>query len=188
MSHIFISYRSTDVPFAAALLDNALVARFGQERVFRDSRSLRPGALFDPEIMQAVRDATAMLVVIGPGWAGSTDTAGMRQIDKADDFIHREVAEALRHGVRVIPVLVDVTRLAKPALPAELGALAERQDQTVRMRESEADVRALLDALAATLPGFADQEPAQRGPTITADRIGAVFNERVRVEGDLNIK
>lgn len=187
MSHIFISYRSTDVPFAAALLDSALVQRFGQSRVFRDSRSLRPGDVFDPEIMAAVRNAAAMLVVIGPGWAGSADSAGTRQIEKKDDFIHREVVEAFRHDVRVIPVLVDVTRLDRSKLPDELGALSERQDQTVRMRESEADVQALLDSLAATLPGFADQEPAPRGHTIKADRIGAVFNEPVQVARDLNI-
>jgi TIR domain-containing protein len=192
MNHIFISYRSTDVPYAAALLDNALVQRFGSARVFRDSRSLRPGAEFDPEIMRAVRNSTAMLVVIGPGWAGATDRDGRRQIDKDDDFIHREVVEALRHDVRVVPVLIEVKSLTSAALPEDLAGLAKRQDRTVRMRESAADVLALLDALAETLPGFADPEP-ERVPTscrdtIRADRIGAIFNERVRVDGDLNIK
>lgn len=188
MSHIFISYRSTDVPYAAALLDNALVQRFGARRVFRDSRSLRPGDVFDPEIMQAVRDAAAMLVVIGPGWAGATDDEGRRQIDREDDFIHRELVEALRHDVRVVPVLIQVSNLVASELPHDLTALAARQDRAVRMRESEADVRALLDALAETLPGFADPEPVSSGHTVTADRIGAIFNDRVRIDGDFNIK
>src|SRR5882672_2440316 len=99
---IFISYRSADVPFGASLIDNALSHHFGPERVFRDSRSVRPGDVFDPEIMGAVRESIAMLVIIGPDWFGQPDEEGRRLIDDPDDFIRRELVEAFDHNVRVI--------------------------------------------------------------------------------------
>lgn len=186
MSHIFISYRSTDVPYAAALLDDALKHEFGAARVFRDSRSLHPGDEFDPEIMRAVRESAVLLVVIGPGWAGEAD--GHRKIDDPNDFIHRELVEAFAHDVRIVPVLVGVGRLDAAELPADLNFLADRQYRTLRMRESDADLRSLMAALADTLPGFTRSEPAgPRGHTIRADKVGAVFNEKVRVDGDFNI-
>jgi hypothetical protein len=188
MTHIFVSYRSTDVPYAAALLDNALKHEFGAERVFRDSRSLRPGDEFDPEIMRAVRESAALLVVIGPRWVGETDAKGRRQIDNPNDFIHRELVEAYAHDVRVVPVLVGTDLLKAADLPADLSFLAERQYRILRMRESDADVRSLITALAETLPGFTVREPAaSSGHTIRADKVGAVFNESVRVDGDFNI-
>lgn len=191
MSHIFISYRSTDVPYAAALLDNALVHHFGAKRVFRDSRSLHPGDVFDPEIMEAVRQSAVMLVVIGPGWTGRSATHGQRQIDDPNDFIHRELVEAFNHGVQVVPILIEVPRLQPTDLPADLQFLTKRQDRTIRMRESAADVTSLIAALSETLPDFAAPQHSQKTTpdhTIKADKIGAIFNDKVRITGDLNIK
>ena len=43
MSEIFINYRGSDEPYAAALIDQELSRRFGPARVFRAGRSIRPG-------------------------------------------------------------------------------------------------------------------------------------------------
>jgi hypothetical protein len=189
VGHIFINYRSTDVPYGASFLDNALVHHFGAGQVFRDSRSIDPGDLFDPKIMKAVREAAAVLAVIGPNWPGQRNENGQRQIDDPSDFIHRELAEAHEHGVRIVPVLMETPRLKAGDLPKALTFLVERQDRTVRMRESETDVQALIAALAETLPELEPKQPvkSRAGNTIKADKIGAIFNEKVRVNGDLNI-
>lgn len=194
MDTIFISYRDADSGFGAAFLDNALSREFGPEHVFRDSRSVRPGDVFDPEIIRAVRESLAMLVLIGPGWFGDTDQQGERKIDDPNDFVRRELVEAFRHDVRVIPVLLGVEPLTPESLPDDVRPLAERQYRIVRKRESEQDVAALITTLAEMFPGLTASSRDTAGspsPLITAHsigKIGAVFNERVDITyGDLNI-
>lgn len=188
MGKIFLSYRSTDVPFGASLLDTALSGHFGADRVFRDSRSLRPGDVFDPGIMREVREADVLLALIGPGWCGG-QADGPRKIDQPDDFIRRELVEAFDHGVRVVPVLMGADRLKPADLPRDIRALATLQDCEVRWRHSHVDLEALVAQLRKIVPGLAadeEPEPGQR-PTWRAHRVGAVFNDRVDVAGDLNI-
>lgn len=190
MGKIFISYRSADVPFGASLLDTALSGHFGVGSVFRDSRSLRPGDVFDPEIMRAVREAEVLLVLIGPGWWGETaDGGGSRKIDSPDDFIRRELVEAFSHDVRVVPVLMGVERLKPAELPRDIRALAALQYCVVRWRHSHVDVESLVESLREIVPGLvADEKSAgERQPTWHAHRVGAVFHDRVDVAGDLNI-
>lgn len=186
MSKIFISYRSSDVPFGASFLDNALSGHFGADRVFRDSRSLNPGDVFDPAIMREVREAVAVLVLIGPGWWGD-GAGGTRRIDDPADFIRRELVEAFDHGVRVIPVLMGTDRLKSDDLPRDIRALATLQDCEVRFRHSHTDVEALVASLREIVPGLGSDEQPQLRTTWHAHRVGAVFNERVDVAGDLNI-
>lgn len=194
MGKIFISYRSTDVPFGASLLDSALSGHFGADCVFRDSRSLRPGDVFDPEIMRAVREADVVLVLIGPGWCGGP-VDGRRKIDSPDDFIRRELVEAFDHGVRVVPVLMGAERLKPADLPREIRALAALQDCVVRWRHSHVDLEALVESLRKIVPGLraAAGEPAREQakqperPAWRAHRVGAVFHDRVDVARDLNI-
>ncbi|WP_434439460.1 toll/interleukin-1 receptor domain-containing protein [Lentzea sp. E54] len=187
MGKIFISYRSADVPFGASLLDAALSGYFGAGSVFRDSRSLRPGDVFDPEIMRAVREAAVMLVLIGPGWWGEPpDGSGPRKIDSPDDFIRRELVEAFDHNVRVIPVLMGVDRLKPADLPKEIRALATLQYCVVRWRHSHVDLESLVASLRDIVPGIeAAGPPAPE--RWQAHRVGAVFHGRVDVAGDLNI-
>lgn len=190
MCPIFISYRSADIPFGAAFLDEALTRHFGAENVFRDSRSVRPGDRFDSYIIQALRESSVMLVLIGPGWFGKPDAQGRRKIDDPNDFVHRELVEAFEHDLRVVPVLMGVDRLAAADLPSALQQLAAVQDRTVRAQESAADVSSLIASLVEFLPNSSkeDQNRVRHpDPVIHANRIGAVFNESVHVSRDLNI-
>jgi len=55
---VFINYRNEDEPFGAVLVDHELSVRFGEDRVFRASRSIRPGEDFATAILSAVRRST----------------------------------------------------------------------------------------------------------------------------------
>lgn len=190
MSMIFISYRSADVPFGAGLVDRALSDHFGADRVFRSSRSLRPGDEFDHEIMRAVRESAAMVVVIGPRWFGEPGGDGLRPIDRPDDFVRREIIEAFDHDVRVIPLLVEVGRLRPVDLPLELRPLAARQYRVLRVRDSHVDVAELVSSLAELMPGvvrFAPLADPPSLPGINAQIVKGVFNGRVDISRDLNI-
>lgn len=172
------------------MVDRALSDHFGPDRVFRSSRSLRPGDEFDPEIMRAVRESAAMVVIIGPGWFGGRDEDGLRQIDHPGDFVRREIIEAFDHGVRVIPLLVEVGRLKPADLPLELRALAGRQYRTLRVRDNHIDVADLVSSLADLAPDLvhSTQPPIPPSlPGIVAQTIKGVFNGRVDIGRDLNI-
>lgn len=186
MSRIFISYRSTDVPYGACLIDNALTSHFGEGQVFRDARSLAPGDDFDPGIMRAVRESTVLLVVIGENWTGAQPD-GSRLLDRSHDFIRREIVEAFEHDVRVVPVLMGAERLKPADLPDELRPLAARQDVRVRWRESHVDVAALVASLTRLVPEVAVRETGQPRVSWHAEKVGAVFNDRVDIAGDFNV-
>ncbi|MFD5769750.1 hypothetical protein ACFWIN_28565, partial [Streptomyces sp. NPDC127049] len=70
MAEIFINYRTGDGNEVAALLDEALCTRFGDDAVFYSGRSGRAGEPYPRALLTAVRRSSVLLAVIGPEWAG----------------------------------------------------------------------------------------------------------------------
>src|SRR5215813_10576466 len=105
MGGVFINYQGADSGTAAALIDRELTARLGSDRVFLDCRSIPAGADFAEELLSQLRACSVLVVVIGPRWLTLTNEAGQRRIDDPQDWIRREIAEALTYGLRVVPVL-----------------------------------------------------------------------------------
>src|SRR5215475_16109040 len=101
---VFINYRGADSDTAAVLIDRELVARLGSDRVFLDSRSAPAGTDFVEELSGRLRGCSVLVVVIGPRWLSLTNQAGQRRIDDPEDWIRREIAEALSDGLLVVPV------------------------------------------------------------------------------------
>ncbi|HYS38375.1 MAG TPA: toll/interleukin-1 receptor domain-containing protein [Pseudonocardiaceae bacterium] len=151
---IFVNYRTDDEPFGATFIDRELSSHFGPDAVFRDSRSIRPGDDFTEKILPAVRAAKALLAVIGPRWLAATDVDGRPRLTSPDDWVRREIAEAFRHGVRVIPVLLDAELPAERDLPAEINQLARCQYVRVHHRAAEYDVLRLISELTELVPGL----------------------------------
>ena len=127
MPSVFISYRRDDSAGFAGRLADALEQRLGAGAVFRDVDDIQPGADFEAVIARGLDQVRAVLVVIGPGWLDAA-VDGQRRLDRADDFVRREVEQALASGKPVVPVLVGgATMPAANALPIALRGLANRQ-------------------------------------------------------------
>ncbi|GIH71539.1 GUN4 domain-containing protein [Sphaerimonospora thailandensis] len=150
---IFISFRGKDSGPTAAHVDLVLRQAFGADRVFRSSRSIELGSLFDEVLETALRRACVLLVLIGPQWCG--DGPGGRRIDDPDDWVHREVKASLEAGVHVIPVMLEKTpRLTEADLPEPLKPLARRQTAELRFRNDAADLSNLISRIRQTVPQF----------------------------------
>ena len=66
MSRIFISYRREDTAGYAISLHDRLVARFGEDQIFRDIDGIAPGEDFYEVIREKVITCEVLIVLIGP--------------------------------------------------------------------------------------------------------------------------
>jgi SMODS-associating 4TM effector domain len=162
---IFISFRGGDAgSYAAVYLDEVLPREFGPDNVFRSSRVIPAGVHFPDVLNDALRRACVLLVVIGPGWATAAGPDGAPLLHQPADWVRREIAESLRAGIPVIPVLLTgATRPIREDLPPDIAALAERQTVYLRYRHAGLDTGHLVAQIRQLAPGL----PAG-GPLLTA--------------------
>ncbi|MBX9632914.1 MAG: toll/interleukin-1 receptor domain-containing protein [Burkholderiales bacterium] len=148
MASVFISYRRDDSAGEAGRLADALEARFGKERVFRDVEDIPAGEDFARAIDRALAKADTLLVVIGREWLEVRNAAGQRRLEDAQDFVRLEVESALAHELRVLPVLVRGTPMpAADELPESLRPLARIQAHELSDSRWDYDVRQLVGLL-----------------------------------------
>src|SRR5215207_2901668 len=95
---VFVSYRRNDSSAWAGRLRDALAVRFGDDGVFQDVATMRPGETFTDEIDAALVQCDVALVVIGPGWITVAGPDGVPRLADPDDYVRREVQAALSHG------------------------------------------------------------------------------------------
>ncbi|GAA3451411.1 toll/interleukin-1 receptor domain-containing protein [Dactylosporangium matsuzakiense] len=185
MGGIFISYRTVDSGIAAVMLDQKLVARFGADAVFRDHRSIELATEFEQVTWSRLRRSDLLLALIGPHWL-SESRDGRRLIDDPDDFVRREITEAMRLDIGVLPVLIGDTELPGPdELPGPLRRLSVLQYHRIRVRHPEPDVDELVERLAvrqnhseppkATQPAAETAGGAGGGITIMRAKAGRDF-------------
>jgi hypothetical protein len=129
---VFISYRRRDSVAHVHALHGRLAAALGSEHVFMDVDDIGLGTDFMHAIQHALDGCELLIAVIGPGWAGG-ETTGERRIDRPDDVVRLEIAEALRGGLKVVPLFVGGVEAASPeTLPEDLRGLEQRQGFSVR--------------------------------------------------------
>lgn len=151
---IFLSYRSSDDTAAVELLDRELITRLGEQAVFRDHRSLRPGTPFPAQLLEKAQRCRVLLVLIGRYWE---QIQGHRWLDDENDWVRREIAAALKAQVHVVPVLVGArSMLRREDLPEDIRALADIQVLTLKHRYTDRDIIALVDELFDAVPLLAD--------------------------------
>jgi hypothetical protein len=125
---IFISYRREETAYPAGWLFDRLAERFGSGQVFKDVDSIQLGDDFVEVITRAVGSCDVLLALIGEEWLTITDQHGRRRLDDPEDFVRLEIEAALTRKVRVIPILIDGSRMPRAdELPDSLGRLARRQ-------------------------------------------------------------
>jgi len=174
MSAILLSYRREDAAATAGRIADRLASEFGRAAVSRDA-SAAPGDRADArrarEIDEAVREASVILVVIGPRWLlGGEGRA--RPIDDPADVVRLHVEAALRHNKPLIPLLVQGA--APPLadlLPPSVRELAARLALPVRYDPDFArDMGRVVESVARWAPRLT---PARRAARRAA-RLGAL--------------
>lgn len=166
MSSIFISYRRSDDATVGRVAD-ALEGRFGRTNVFRDIGSIAAGADFEHALDNAIQESSVVLVAIGPDW--------IKRVAQRNDFVRREVAAALEHGKKVVPVLLDDTPLPKGTeLPADLRGLVSFHAARVRGGEDFAtDIDRLALAIVELTKELGDHRVALKANTGALRRMAA---------------
>lgn len=145
MARIFISYRRDDSGGHAGRLCDRLSSRFGDDRVFMDLQDIAPGQDFARAIDEMIATCECVVAVIGPRWL----EAMQQRAGAAEDFVHHEIAAALRRDITVIPVLVGGARMPPAGqLPPALAPLRHRNAFELRDDRFDHDVAILSDAIA----------------------------------------
>ena len=169
MPKIVVSYRRSDSAATAGRIYDHLLNQFGAGHVFMDVDAIPFGTDFRTHIRSELLLSDILLAVIGPNWLGPTRD-GWRRIDDEADPVRVEVETALRHGIAIVPVLIDGTAMpGANQLPEALKDLAFLNAAPVDMGR---DFRAHMDRLARSLDrilsdpsrGGAEPPPAASRP------------------------
>jgi hypothetical protein len=162
MSELFVSYRPEDARWAAGRICDRLLAEFGEGKVFLDTIAIEPGEDFVETIGARVEACRIVLAIIGPNWLDIL-RARLRQ---PNDYHRIELAQALKRGVRVVPLTIDEAVMPGEAeLPAEIATLARRHAVPVRADTFRSDIAPLAEflrrALSEAPPAVSAERPAE---------------------------
>ncbi|MFD8964645.1 toll/interleukin-1 receptor domain-containing protein [Streptomyces sp. NPDC059568] len=166
MHEIFINYRTHGGKEAAYICHERLAARFGEDSVFLAAKSIEPGANYVNALIGSVRRSRVLLVLIDEHWLDAPDPKqpGRRALVNRQDWVRREIEEALTSGTLVVPLLLgrNTEQLDARRLPASLAELAECQYERFSVRTSDSDAARLGDRLVRQIPELAalDRSPA----------------------------
>jgi hypothetical protein len=94
----FISYRRSDSQQVAQALHVQLRDRFGRSRIFMDVGAISVGDIWSDRLRRALERATALLVVVGPGWLTAADRFGRRRLDLPTDWVRNEILLAIEEA------------------------------------------------------------------------------------------
>jgi hypothetical protein len=164
---IFISYRRDDTAYPSGWLFDRLASRFPHGQVFKDIDSIALGDDFVAAVTAAIDNCAVLVAVIGAKWLTVTGEDGSRRIDDPADFVHFEIATALKRNVPVIPVLVDGARIPSATeLPTDLTDLRVRQNLDLRPESFTSDTDRLIKrvevAIDDRIRGITSRSPAQQ--------------------------
>lgn len=163
MTGIFINYRTGDGGRAPELIDERLVHVFGEGKVFRDRRSMRPGTDFPDYLRRELMSCTVLLSLIGPRWLDIRDEkTRARRIDMPKDYVHDELATAIALNKVVIPVLLDAKLPPAEQLPPAIVGLNDRQALHLREGYAHHDLDILVDELREYVPGKRDERRSEK--------------------------
>lgn len=175
MPGIFISYRREDSSGYAGRLFDILSARFGQANTFMDFDAIHGGDDFSAVIEAKIAACEVLLAVIGPHWLTTMDPSGMRRVDKPHDFVRLEVGNALKRGIRVIPVLVGGAGIPRAEdLPQDVRPLVDREAIEVRDTHFHADAEQLVNTIRPSIRHSEFWQGKSKGVRLTAAVLAAL--------------
>ncbi|MBA3493218.1 MAG: toll/interleukin-1 receptor domain-containing protein [Gammaproteobacteria bacterium] len=163
MRKIFVNYRREPDQYVAGNLSRELRGHFGDSQVFRDKESIEGGVSWKQHVLDEIDRDSVLLVLIGQKWSDVRDAGGNRRLDKPDDPVRLEIADAMRDGAAIIPLLLENAQMPPASeLPQELIQLAELNALKLRDGDWEADVAKIvqrLEKLGAKRVTGADSQP-----------------------------
>ncbi|WP_332912302.1 toll/interleukin-1 receptor domain-containing protein [Algoriphagus boritolerans] len=120
---------------------------------FYDVETLEAGLNFDLSIAKALNESKVLLAMIGPHWLKATDSNGTMRIQKPNDWVRKEISEALKRNLRVIPILVNGAEMPDPeVLPDDLKELSLKHAQELTSSRWNYDVGELTKVLEKLIP------------------------------------
>jgi TIR domain len=167
---VFLNYRSGEHKPLVKALRRELASQLGQDKVFMDYWSMKPGVRYPDALRAGVQRCRALLVIIHDGWLEA-----LRTPRDGPDWVHDEIAMALELGKVVIGVYFDgAPRLFMEDLPPDIRELALRQDCRIGWRDGNLDddldrlVREVLTAVRQREGARIEPGPAGR-PGVTEE-------------------
>src|ERR1700752_1236447 len=162
---IFISYRRADSKYVVDRIRDRLNEAFDEDAIFRDIESIPLGQNFSDVLNQSTSTCDVMLVVIGPQWAGVTDSQGNKRLADPGDYTRLEVETGLANKkILVIPVLVMGAQMpAAGDIPESLRDLLFRNAISVRNDpDFTPDMERLIQGIYEQFPDAAKARSAKR--------------------------
>ena len=149
MASIFISYRREVNAHEAGRVFNILCERFDRNAIFMDTTSIQPGSEWPTMLQEILVSCSTVLLIIGNDWLTyGTDKFGIRRIDKADDWVRKEIKLALDSRKKLIPVLVSGGEMPpQEALPNDIKHISNLQAIEIRSDYWDHDIRLLVERL-----------------------------------------
>ena len=118
-----------------------------------DVDNIPPGIDFVSHLNNQVAACEVFVAVIGPNWLDAKNEDGGRRLHASEDFVAVEIAAALTRDIRVIPVLLDGTRMPKAGdLPEVLKPLVRRQAVELRHDQFGRDAETLIERIREAFP------------------------------------
>ncbi len=172
-SGVFVSYRRVDVE-PTVVVYSWLTERFGRDAVFWDAEDIAASAPWASEIRESVRAASALVVVIGKGWAELKDANGNVRLLQPRDWVRQEIELALELDLPIVPVVAPGADIPDVnSLPDTIAPLLDRQ--AVLMKEMKAR-RQLLKLLETYVPVVSDE----RSEEVNLDRLAWLLERQVQ--------
>ena len=158
---IFISYRREDAPGDARNVCDRLSRSFGEANVFMDVDRLLAGQRFDRELTKALSKCDVLVAVIGPHWM---ELLSGRANGGDRDFVHDEIAAALKRDIVVIPVMIGrqghmPSLPHKDDLPEDIRDLVLYQKHDIAHESFGRDAADLIAAIKTVLQGKQGARP-----------------------------
>ncbi|MBL1136878.1 MAG: SUMF1/EgtB/PvdO family nonheme iron enzyme [Chloroflexi bacterium] len=127
---LFVNYRRADNADFVQHMRTWFMIRYGRENVFMDFDTIPEFARFEDFIREKVREADAVVAVIGPQWLKLMQ-------DKAaagkPDYVRIELEEALKHGKVIAPICIkDASVPDETLIPPSLRPIFDRNIAQLR--------------------------------------------------------
>ena len=177
-SRIFLNYRRVqESGWAADAIRTRLLQEFGQQRVFLDVDNILPGTDYMQEIRAAMRQAAALVVVMGRDWHKIQDEdTGNKRIDEPDDWVREEIRTALQRDIPIFILLLEDAELPKPEWNTQdIRRFLNFQRNRIHQASADNDLKPVLEGLARET----EIQPVRVGPSGSYDTPARMTRSRL---------